>query len=86
MRNEIIYFQRKLKSQKGLVSICEFEGFEKTVFDKEKNKEKIVFVGPNVAPKTSPLFQLCRIWEVVNNISLKTKNPEGSKFTPISKF
>lgn len=80
LRNEIIYYQRKLKSQKGLVSICEFEGFEKTVFDKEKNKEKIVFVGPKVAPKTSPLFQLCRIWEVVNTISLKIKNPEGSKY------
>lgn len=80
IRNEIIYFQRKLKSQKGLVSICEFEGFEKTVFDKEKNKNKIVFVGPKVAPKTSPLFQLCRIWEVVNTISLKIKNPEGSKY------
>ncbi|OCK49528.1 type II CRISPR RNA-guided endonuclease Cas9 [Chryseobacterium sp. CBo1] len=80
LRNEIIYFQRKLKSQKGLVSICEFEGFEKTVFDKEKNKDKVVFVGSKVAPKTSPLFQLCRIWEVVNTISLKIKNPEGSKY------
>jgi CRISPR-associated endonuclease Csn1 len=80
LRNEIIYFQRKLKSQKGLVSICEFEGFEKTVFDKEKNKDKVVFVGPKVAPKTSPLFQLCRIWEVVNTITLKIQNPEGSKY------
>jgi len=80
LRNEIIYYQRKLKSQKGLVSICEFEGFEKTVFDKEKNKNKVVFVGPKVAPKTSPLFQLCRIWEVVNTITLKIKNPEGSKY------
>ncbi|HCM35609.1 MAG TPA: type II CRISPR RNA-guided endonuclease Cas9 [Chryseobacterium sp.] len=80
LRNEIIYFQRKLKSQKGLVSICEFEGFEKTVFDKEKNKNKVVFVGPKVAPKTSPLFQLCRIWEVVNTITLKVKNPERSKY------
>lgn len=80
LRNEIIYFQRKLKSQKGLVSICEFEGFEKTIFDKERDKNKVVFVGPKVAPKTSPLFQLCRIWEVVNTITLKIKNPEGSKY------
>ncbi|UKB81534.1 type II CRISPR RNA-guided endonuclease Cas9 [Chryseobacterium sp. MEBOG07] len=80
LRNEIIYFQRKLKSQKGLVSICEFEGFEKTVFDMEKNKNKVVFIGPKVAPKTSPLFQLCRIWEVVNTITLKIKNPEGSQY------
>lgn len=80
LRNEIIYYQRKLKSQKGLVSVCEFEGFEKTVFDKEKDKNKTIFVGSKVAPKTSPLFQLCRIWEVVNTIILKIKNPEGSKY------
>ncbi len=80
LRNEIIYFQRKLKSQKGLVGICEVAGLEKTVFDKEKNCEKTVFIGPRVAPRTSPLFQLCSIWETVNNISLKVKNPEGSKY------
>lgn len=80
LRNEIIYFQRKLKSQKGLISVCEFEGFEKEVFDKTKLKDKSVFVGPKVAPKSSPLFQLCRIWEVVNTISIKIKNPAGSKY------
>jgi CRISPR-associated endonuclease Csn1 len=80
LRNEIIYYQRKLKSQKGLVSICEFEGFETTYFNQEKQKEKTIFTGPKVAPKTSPLFQFCKIWEIVNNIALKTKNPEGSKY------
>ncbi|KHJ36806.1 CRISPR-associated endonuclease Cas9 2 [Pedobacter glucosidilyticus] len=80
LRNEIIYYQRKLKSQKGLVSICEFEGFETTYFDKKTQQDKTIFTGPKVAPRTSPLFQFCKIWEVVNNISLKTKNPEGSKY------
>ncbi len=80
LKNEIIYYQRPLKSQKGLVSVCEFAGFYKTYIDKETKKEKTTFTGPRVAPKTSPLFQLCKIWEVVNNISLKTKNPEGSKY------
>ncbi len=80
LRNEIIYFQRKLKSQKGLVNVCEFEGFKTSYIDKETQKQKTVFVGPKVAPKTSPLFQLCKIWETINNISLKIKNPEGSKY------
>ncbi|MBN8702297.1 MAG: type II CRISPR RNA-guided endonuclease Cas9 [Bacteroidetes bacterium] len=75
LRNEIIYYQRNLKSQKGLVSVCEFEGFW------TKTKEgKDIYAGPRVAPKTSPLFQLCKIWEAVNNINLKIKNPEGSKY------
>lgn len=80
LRDEIIYYQRKLKSQKGLVSVCEFEGFETKYFDKGTQKEKTIFTGPKVAPKTSPVFQLCKIWEVVNNISLKIKNPESSKY------
>ncbi len=79
LRNEIIYYQRKLKSQKGLLSVCEFEGFEKAITDKS-GKEKVVFVGPKVAAKSNPLFQLCRIWEVVNNISLKVKNPPDAKY------
>jgi CRISPR-associated endonuclease Csn1 len=72
LRNEIIFYQRRLKSCKHLVSICDFEKQE------YKNKEgKIVFGGPKVAPKSSPLFQICKIWEEVNNLTLKNrKNDE----------
>jgi CRISPR-associated endonuclease Csn1 len=80
LRNEIIYYQRKLKSQKSLVSVCEFEGFETTYYDKKTQNNETIFTGPKVAPKTSPLFQLCKIWETVNNISLKIKNPKNSKY------
>lgn len=66
IRNEIIYYQRPLKSQKGLVAVCDFEGFWKTIDGKER------FVGSKVAPKSSPLFQLAKIWESVNNIKLST--------------
>lgn len=86
LRDNIIYYQRKLKSQKGLVSICDFEGFEKEIFDTKKQKNKISFVGPKVAPKTSPISQLCKIWEVVNTITLKVKNPEGSKYKWSDRF
>lgn len=66
IRNEIIYYQRPLKSQKGLVSVCEFEGFYTTKNGKE------YFVGPKVAPKSSPLFQVAKMWENINNIQLST--------------
>ena len=76
IRNEIIYYQRPLKSQKGLVSVCEFEGFL------TKNKEgKEFFVGPRVAPKSSPLFQIAKIWENVNNIKLSSKRGETIELT-----
>jgi CRISPR-associated endonuclease Csn1 len=68
LRNEIIFFQRPLKSQKGLVSVCDFEGF----WSKKDNKE--FFVGPKVSPKSSPLFQISKIWENINNIKLNTRD------------
>ena len=76
LRNEIIFYQRNLKSCKHLVSLCEFEKRE------YKNKEgKIVFDGPKVAPRTSPLFQICRIWEFVNNIRLENGYKEAKELT-----
>lgn len=71
LRDDIIYFQRRLKSQKGLVSVCEFEGFWTTT-----SEGREIFVGPRVAPRSSPLFQLCKIWESINNIRLKNKRGE----------
>lgn len=75
IRNEIIYYQRKLKSQKGLVSVCEFEGFWTKL--QSNGKEKEFFVGPKIAPKSSPFFQVCKVWETINNISLKRKTGES---------
>ena len=75
-RNEIIFYQRGLKSCKHLVSICEFEKKE------YKNPDgKIVYDGPKVAPRTSPLFQICKIWESVNNITLTNRYNERYPIT-----
>jgi len=76
IRNKIIYYQRPLKSQKGLVSVCEFEGF----WTKDKDGKEF-FVGPKVAPKSSPLFQLAKMWENVNNIKLSSKQGETIELT-----
>jgi CRISPR-associated endonuclease Csn1 len=68
IRNEIIYYQRPLRSQKGLVSVCPFEG---TYYnDKRKGYETKVFSGPKVIPKSSPLFQVSKIWQELNNIEI----------------
>ena len=77
LRDEVIFMQRPLKSCKHLVSLCEFEKQEKMMRvqqddgkgGKEVVERKIKF-GPKVAPKSSPLFQLCRLYEAVNNIRL----------------
>ena len=83
LRDEVIFMQRPLKSCKHLVSLCEFEKQERVMRVQQDDgkggrqlvERKIKF-GPKVAPKSSPLFQLCRIYEAVNNIRLT--RPDGS--------
>lgn len=55
VRDVIIFYQRKLKSQKHLISTCEFEKYHKAI------------------PKSSPLFQEFKIWQMLNNIELLCK-------------
>lgn len=80
LRNEIIYYQRPLKSQKGLVSVCEFEGFWRTGKD-----GKEYFVGPKVAPKSSPIYQLSKMWENINNIKVGSRTGGDIEITPEQK-
>lgn len=51
IRDIIIFYQRRLKSQKGLVSNCPYE-------------------HRKVCPKSSPLFQHFRIWQLLNNVEI----------------
>jgi CRISPR-associated endonuclease Csn1 len=61
LRDQIIFFQRPLKSQKGLVSKCTLEPTHR------------------VAPKSSPLFQISKVWEGLNNVTFYDR--EGQKHT-----
>ncbi len=53
IRDIIIFFQRRLKSQKHLISKCEFEKHHKVI------------------PKSSPLFQEYKIWQIINNLEIQ---------------
>ncbi len=68
IQNEIIFYQRRLKSQKGLISYCEFESWEQEVnIDGIKKKKN---VGHRVVPKSSPLFQEFKVWQNLNSIRI----------------
>ena len=69
IRDVIIFYQRPLKSQKGLLSFCEFESKEIEILINGVKKKKTT--GLRVCPKSSPLFQEFRIWQVLNNIVVK---------------
>lgn len=77
LRNHIIFYQRPLKSCKHLVGLCEFE-----MRPYKRNDGQIVYGGPKCAPRTSPLAQLCAVWEAVNNITLTNRSNETLEITP----
>jgi CRISPR-associated endonuclease Csn1 len=58
IRNRIIFYQRPLKSQKGLVSNCTFEKYHKAI------------------NKSSPFFELYRIWQRINDLTWKLPSGE----------
>lgn len=68
IRDIVIFYQRPLKSQKGLVSVCELERKEIEITVNGKKKTKIV--GPKVCPKSSPWFQEFKIWQIINNLKV----------------
>lgn len=74
IRDVIIFYQRPLKSQKGLLSHCEFESWEQEFIDKETGKKKKRIVGHKVIPKSSPLFQEFKIWQILNNVEIVNKS------------
>jgi len=77
LRDVIIFYQRRLKSQKGLVSFCEFENRKIEV--SIDGIKKIKTVGFKVCPKSSPLFQEFKIWQILNNIEVFDKNSKSRR-------
>lgn len=71
IRDIIIFYQRRLKSQKGLISFCEFESKQIEVIEDGKTKTKTT--GYRVAPKSSPLFQEFKIWQNLNSLQAQNK-------------
>jgi len=71
IRDVVIFYQRKLKSQKGLISFCEFES--KTIEVKTAAGSKKVTSGPRVIPRSAPLFQEFKLFQQINGIRIKPK-------------
>ncbi|MBF6597517.1 MAG: type II CRISPR RNA-guided endonuclease Cas9 [Fermentimonas sp.] len=68
IRDVVIFYQRKLKSQKGLISFCQFESKQEEYFDAATGKTKTRTIGQKVAPRSSPVFQEFKIWQNLNNL------------------
>ncbi|MBR1916555.1 MAG: type II CRISPR RNA-guided endonuclease Cas9 [Bacteroidaceae bacterium] len=62
-----IYYQRPLRSCKHLVGRCELE--KQLISPDDPNRG----YAPKVCPASSPLAQLDKVWEAVNNFTVKNK-------------
>jgi len=70
LANDIIYYQRDLKSQKNLISECRYE--KHVGKEKNSNGEFVTtgIYGLKCAPKSSPEFQEFRIWQDIHNLRI----------------
>lgn len=66
--NDIIYYQRGLKSQKSLLANCQYE----TKSYKNKNNQ-VKIAGVKVTSRSAPCFQEFRIWQTVHNLKVIQK-------------
>ncbi len=71
-----IFWQRPLRSQKGLVGHCTLENIK--VFDKTKGKE--IIVGKKRCPVSRPEFEEFRAFSFINNISYRIKGAKNAEW------
>lgn len=81
IRDVVIFYQRQLRSQKHCIRFCELEKFNVEISRPDRTGDHIgehkalKVVGPRVAPRSSPLFQEFKIWQMLSHIIIR---PKGS--------
>ncbi len=80
--NDIIFYQRPLKSKKSLIAECKYE-FRQFI-DKDTNEKKKLYL--KCIAKSHPLFQEFRLWEFVHNIKIyqREKQENGRLQTDVN--
>ena len=81
--NDIIFYQRPLKSKKSLISDCPYESYFYNKKDndgncmKDENGNDIVFEQQlKCIAKSHPLFQEFRLWQFVQNLKIYQREKE----------
>lgn len=71
--DNIIFYQRPLKSKKSLIANCPFEQYSYTKDGKEETKPI------KCIAKSNPLYQEFRLWQFINNLKIlqRTNNVDG---------
>lgn len=78
VRDIVIFYQRPLKSKKSMLDVCTFENWQIEVTEEGKTRTKTV--GLKVCPKSSPLFQEFKVWQILNNLQIEYDAPGEDLF------
>ena len=80
---DIIFYQRPLKSKKSTISGCQFETrtFRKIITDKITGDEKEIWVTEPVKAisKSHPLYQEFRLWQFLKNLRIYQTNDDKAR-------
>lgn len=69
---DILFYQRPLKSKKHLISDCPYESYLYNAVDKD-GKERVCIQGIKCIPSSHPLYQEFRLWQFVQNLRIYQK-------------
>ncbi|MBR1665031.1 MAG: type II CRISPR RNA-guided endonuclease Cas9 [Bacteroidaceae bacterium] len=83
VRDCIIFYLRPLKSKKAMLDICTFERRQIEVTEEEKTRKKTI--GLKVCPKSSPLFQEFKVWQILNNLQVEYEDTSLDLFATTEK-
>ncbi|PHS67932.1 MAG: CRISPR-associated protein Csn1 [Flavobacterium sp.] len=79
-KDDIIFYQRPLKSKKSTISGCQYESrkYKIEVVDKVTNEKRMEWVTEplKAIPKSHPLFQEFRLWQFLKNLKIYQKEDE----------
>lgn len=70
--NDIIFYQRPLKSKKSLIADCPFEAY--VYIDKETNERKKQTI--KCIAKSNPYYQEFRLWQFISNLRIYQREKE----------
>lgn len=77
--NDVLFYQRPLKSKKSLISSCPYETYE-SHFDNADNEYPVKCIA-----KSNPLFQEFRLWQFIQNLRIfeREKEIDGKLHTDV---
>lgn len=81
---DILFYQRPLKSKKHLISDCPYESYSYNAVDKD-GKERVCIQGIKCIPSSHPIYQEFRLWQFVQNLRIyqKEKVVNGKLYTDV---